>query len=121
MQHPTNLVVLKLISTEGSHAWFDATCSQSNKEQTDHGQSSGVKTQRHYISVCVVLLFFYCVTALSELHSHMEVDVVRGAVSVCICDIVDSTYSHHYLSQGVYDGQVNNSPVEREEEEGAVI
>lgn len=47
----------------------------------------------------------------------MEVHIVRGAILVCICDVMDGTYSQHNLSNGVDNGQVNNSPVDREEEE----
>lgn len=48
----------------------------------------------------------------------MEVLIVRGAILVCICDVMDGTYGQDNLSNGVDNGQVNNSPVHREEEEG---
>lgn len=47
----------------------------------------------------------------------MEGHVVGGAIPVCICDVMDSTYCQDHLSHRVNDGQVNNSPAQREEEE----
>lgn len=50
------------------------------------------------------------------INSHVEGHVVGGAILVCICDVVDCTYSHDDLSQRVHDGQVNNSSVQKGEE-----
>lgn len=50
----TNLMVLKLISTKGNHAGTKTTYSQSNDKQTEHGQTSGAKTQdRNHVRTCV--------------------------------------------------------------------
>lgn len=34
-------MILKLVSTKGSHTGFDAPRAQGNKKQTHHGQSTG--------------------------------------------------------------------------------
>lgn len=68
----------------------------------------------------VSLLFFSVVflrTVLCVFNSHVEGHVVGVAIFVCIRDVMDSTYCQDNLSQCVNDGQVNNSPVQREEEE----
>ena len=47
----------------------------------------------------------------------MECHVVGCAVLVCVCDVVYGAYSQDALSRRVNDGQVDNGPVMREEEE----
>lgn len=57
----SNLMVFKLVSTEGGHAGLDASRSQGNEQQPHHGQSSVGTTQHRHsvsISVCVHLLRF---------------------------------------------------------------
>lgn len=52
----SNLMVLKLVSAKGSHTGFNASCSQGNKDQTQHGQRSEGKTQhRHNVNTYVYL------------------------------------------------------------------
>ena len=49
-----NLMVFKLVSTEGGHAGLDASRSQGNKHQPHHGQSSvGTTQHRHSVSISV--------------------------------------------------------------------
>lgn len=35
-----NLLIVELVSTKGSHAWFDATGAQGDEEEPHHGQGS---------------------------------------------------------------------------------
>lgn len=112
-------MVLKLVSTKGSHTGFDASCSQGDKDQPHHGQRSEDKTQQG-VSVSTHLCLCTCCVCLNNLsvsNSHVEGHVVWGAVLVRICDVMDSTYCQDDLSHRVNDGQVNNSPVQRREEE----
>lgn len=41
-------------------------------------------------------------------HSHMNCHVVWGAISICICDVINSTDCHNNLPDGVHDGQVDD-------------
>lgn len=43
-------------------------------------------------------------------NSHMEGPVVRCTISVGICDVMDGTDSHDHLADGVYYGQIHDSP-----------
>lgn len=57
----SNLMVFKLVSTEGGHAGLDASRSQGNEQQPHHGQSSvGTAQHRHSVSIsaCVHLFVF---------------------------------------------------------------
>lgn len=38
--------------------------------------------------------------------SHMEGEVIRCAVSVCICDVMNSADGHGDLADGIHYGQV---------------
>lgn len=44
----TDLMVLKLIPSEGSYTGFDASCPQSNEQQPHHGQSTEMKPNWNY-------------------------------------------------------------------------
>lgn len=77
----------------------------------------GAKTKHHvaaYMGTCGVSPH----TVLNMFNSHMEDHVVRGAILVCICDVMDGANSQDNLPHCVNNGQVNNSPVKWEEEEG---
>ena len=76
----------------------------------------GGQQHRHSVSACL-WVFLHRTAVLSRLNSHMDGHVVGQAVLVGICDVVDGTYSHDDLSQGVNNGQVDDRPVQREEEE----
>lgn len=38
-----NLLIAELVSTKGSHAWFDASGAQGDEEEPHHGQHSECK------------------------------------------------------------------------------
>lgn len=50
-------------------------------------------------------------------NSHVEGHVIGGAILVVIRYVMDGAYCHDDLAQRVNDGQVNDRPVQREEEE----
>lgn len=106
-------MVLKLVSTEGGHAGLDASCSQGDKHQTHHGQSSeGGAQHTHGVNAYPYLCACYVCVA-SAFNSHVEGHVVGDAVLVCVRDVMDGADRHDDLSQRINDGQVNNSPVQR--------
>lgn len=105
-------MVFKLVSTKGGHAWLDASCSQGDEYQTHHGQRSEKRTH----TPCQARMCS-CGRSLTLVNSHVEGHVVRGAVLVGICDVMDGTHCQDDLAHRVNDGQVNNSPVHGGENE----
>lgn len=97
-------MLFKLVPTKGGHAGLDASCSQGDENQTQHGQSSG-ETHTHWIThICVSH------PLLSVFNSHVEGHVVGDAIPVVVRDVMNGAHCQDNLTHRVNDGQVNDSP-----------
>jgi len=105
----SDLVVLELVPTEGRHAGFDAPGAEGDEQQPHHGQrpegragmdTVSVHIRRFSLCVCVRVCVCVCVCVFNP---HVKGHVVWSAVLVCICDVMDSTYSQDGLPDRVDD------------------